>query len=601
MPVPASLIAEVPAGPSLAPSSSPRACVTFGTSSKGPINVPTPFNAGSPTLKNTFGCGPGVKASAYVATKTGADGIFIRLAKTIAAAFKSAITATGTGTSVATVAGTPLARFDVLLVFTVGGTVGTAGASWKISLDGGGTFTAPVALGTATTITPSGTGLTITLGTGTLVANDTRSFYTLPASQSVLPLTITRAATSTCVVTETAGLPEDAYHVLFEVLTGGTIGVAGITVRYSLDNGETYSAETALGTATTFALLDGAEPAGLTLAFAAGTLDVGDVVSFLTTAPTWQASDAIAALAVLRAGNLRWSFLHAVGDLDPGSAGSLGSVMTGWAAKNKFAWLAGSVREWGVRSNEPETAWISRLLASWSSFADTRTAIGAGYTKITCPITGRRNRRSCTWAAVARWISIAPQIDLGEKATGVLSSDITLHEDGLLTEHDAENNSALHDARFVTLRSWPDEPGVWFTSGNLMGPDSDIQLVAYRRVLNIAEEVFQKAMRETIKSNLAREPSTAKLPKVPGNLKEPDCQSITQRVTNALKSQIVTTGMAPGVTFVLNKTPIQTGQGKWRISGKVSIDGFIYVDSTLGEISFTDPQLDAIFNKPAGA
>lgn len=601
MPVPTSLIAEVPAGPSLAPSSSARACVSFGTSSKGPFNTPTPFNAGSSTLKTTFGAGPGVKAAAYVATKTGADGIFIRLAKTIAAAFKSAVIATALGTSVPTLSGTPLGRFDVLFVVTTGGTVGTAGVFYKVSIDGGRTFFNTTALGVATTLVLPGSGITINFGAGTLTAAGTIAFYTLPASQSVLPLTITRSAASTCVVTETAALPEDAYDVLFEVLTGGTIGVAGITFRYSLDGGKTYSAETALGTATTFALFDGAELAGLTLAFAAGTLDVGDAVTFFTTAPAWQASDAVAALAVLRATNLRWSFLHAVGAIDPSSAGSLGSVMTGWAANNKFAWCAGSVREWGVRSNEPETAWISRLLATWSSFADTRIALGAGYTRITCPITGRRNRRPCTWAAVARWISIAPQTDLGEKATGILSSDITLHEDGMLVEHDADNNSALHDARFVTLRSWPDEAGVWFTSGNLMGPDGDIQLVAYRRVLNIAEEVFQKAMRETLKSNLAREPATAKLPKVPGNLTEPDCKSITQRVTNALKSQIVTTGMAPGITFTLNKTPIQTGNGKWRVSANVKINGFIYVDSTLGEIGFADPALDAIFNKPAGA
>ncbi|MEO5730970.1 MAG: hypothetical protein ABI134_33640, partial [Byssovorax sp.] len=123
----------------------------------------------------------------------------------------------------------------------------------------------------------------------------------------------------------------------------------------------------------------------------------------------------------------------------------------------------------------------------------------------------------------------------------------------------------------------------------------------YRRVLNIAEEVYQRTMRETIKRGLAREPSTVKAPKLPGDVREPDAKRISQSVTNALRSQLTNQGMVSGVSFVLNKTPISMGQGKWRLAGKVSINGLIYVDSTLGQIGFIDPALDAIFNNPAGA
>lgn len=600
MSVPASSIVEVPAGPSAAPSSSARACVTFGCASKGPL-TPTPFSNQS-LLKSTFGAGPAVKAAAYVATKTGVDGVFIRLPAVARAAFKSPVIATGTGTSVATVSGTPLDRFDIVLVFSTGGTVGSAGAFYKLSLDGGRTMSAPVALGTATSIALAGTGVSIALGAGTIPTGDSRQVYTLPASQTVLPISIARAASSTCVITETSGAPADSYDVRVEVLTGGTIATMGITFRYSLDGGFTFSAETALGTATTFALLDGVEPAGLTLAFAAGTLDVGDVVTFATTAPEWQVSDALAALAVLCSSKLLWSFIHAVGIVDPSIAGSLGGLLAGWAAGSKFAFAIGSARGWGSASNEPEVNWISRLTAAWASFADTRIAVATGAARITCPITGRRNRRSCSWPAVARLVSIDPQIDLGQKSGGVLSSDVAIHDaNGLLVEHDAANNSALHDQRFVTLRSWQDEPGVWFTSGNLMGPAGDIALIQYRRVLNVAEEVFQKSLRETIKMGLAREPATVKAPKVAGDIREPDVQRITQSVTNALKSQIVATGMVPSLTFTLDKTPLSTGNGKWRVTGKVRLNGLIYVDSAVGEIGFTDPTLDALFNTPAGA
>ncbi|MEO5728287.1 MAG: hypothetical protein ABI134_36120, partial [Byssovorax sp.] len=155
MPVPDSYLEELPAGASAAPASPARACVYFGCASKGTPLAPYPFSSLA-TLKSNSGAGPAVKAAAYGHAKTGASGVFIRLLATARAAYKSAVAHTATGTSVVTATGTPLDRFDIQLVITTGGTVGVTGAFYKLSTDGGRTFSALTALGTATSITVTG-------------------------------------------------------------------------------------------------------------------------------------------------------------------------------------------------------------------------------------------------------------------------------------------------------------------------------------------------------------------------------------------------------------------------------------------------------------
>jgi hypothetical protein len=553
------------------------------------------------TLTDTFGTGPGVKAAAYINSKTGADGIFIRLAKTTVSAVTSAVDKTlVAGTAVPTVSGTPLDGYDVQVVITTAGTIGTS-FSYKYSLDGGETFTAPISAGSSTSLTLTGTGLTIGLtSTQTFVLADVFTFYTLPASESVQPVTTTRSGTSTCVVTVT-GTPEDTYEARVEVLTGGTIAAAGIVFRYSLDGGRTFSGSIALGTAVTYALKDGpisTEAAGISLAFAAGTLEVGDYVTFTTTGPEWQASDAEAALAILRSGNLSWSFLHGVGTLSFTTLGALSTVLASWATKTKFSWHLGSVRDWGTY--EPETAWIARLLTARAGYASTRSTPAAGYSRTVCPITGRQNRRPASWNAVARAIRVPVQVDIGQQSGangGALEADVLLHDSaGLLVEHDANANSALYDAGFIVLRSFDDQAGVWLAGGNLMGAADDLQRLTDRRVLNIVNEVTQRATTAQLLQSFRRWKAPVTAPYVAGDIFEPDAVRIERFVAAALKQQVVALGMASGVEVTLTRTPVSIGVGLWKLVLRVKVNGLAYIGQFTSEVGFIDPALDKILN-----
>ena len=79
---------------------------------------------------------------------------------------------TGTGTSVPTITGAALDDYYVKILIVAGGTRGTAGITFNLSLDAGRSYGPTIALGTATSYALTGTGLTWNLAAGTLVAGD---------------------------------------------------------------------------------------------------------------------------------------------------------------------------------------------------------------------------------------------------------------------------------------------------------------------------------------------------------------------------------------------------------------------------------------------
>lgn len=110
--------------------------------------------------------GNGVGANTGTVQRTG---IFTRNASGAIAA----------GTSVPTLTGTPLDSFRVRWVWVKGGTRGTAGATFKYSLDGGLTYSAELQIGTATSYVIPHTGLTLNFGVGTWIAGDEYRFVTI--------------------------------------------------------------------------------------------------------------------------------------------------------------------------------------------------------------------------------------------------------------------------------------------------------------------------------------------------------------------------------------------------------------------------------------
>jgi hypothetical protein len=146
----------------------------LGISSAGTANVPASYGKIS-SLVAAFGYGPLVEAAARHIELTGDAVVVVKTGKTTEGA-AGAVDVTGvTGTSVVTFDGTtyPYDDYDVKVVVVTGGTRGTAGITFKISLDGGKNYSATIALGTATSYEFPNSGVKFNFAAGTLVAGDT--------------------------------------------------------------------------------------------------------------------------------------------------------------------------------------------------------------------------------------------------------------------------------------------------------------------------------------------------------------------------------------------------------------------------------------------
>lgn len=165
-------ITELDGSLGVLPPSSGRLMAVIGVSSSGTANVPASYGKIS-ALTAAKGYGPLVEAAARHIELTGDPVVVVNTGTTTNGA-AGAVTFTGTGTSVVTVDATvyPYDDYEVYFLVVTGGTRGTAGITFRYSLDGGKNMSALVSLGTAITYTIPNAGVKVDFAAGTLVAGD---------------------------------------------------------------------------------------------------------------------------------------------------------------------------------------------------------------------------------------------------------------------------------------------------------------------------------------------------------------------------------------------------------------------------------------------
>jgi len=189
-------------------------------------------------------------------------------------------------------------------------------------------------------------------------------------------VTTTNAVTTagTSVVTADATVePYDEYEVYFKCITGGTIGVAGITYQWSLDGGRTMSATTALGTAATVTLTSG----NVKLDFAAGTRVAGDVTTVRTSAPAENNSDFADAMTAIGECGMSWDFASFANHMTAAQCGTVDTWLSALWAKgiHKAARLTAR----GPAVGETEAQYLASLASDFSGFVTQRMTVSAGY------------------------------------------------------------------------------------------------------------------------------------------------------------------------------------------------------------------------------
>lgn len=278
-----------------------------------------------------------------------------------------------------------------------------------------------------------------------------------------------------------SGTPYDAYTAIVKMTLGGAVGTSKF--KYSLDNGQTWSAE--ITTASTYPIPD----TGVTVAFAAGTYVLDETYSFTTTAPSFSTSQLGAAIdaAMNTPGMPEFSLVYVAGVT--ADAAACATVVAALQAKlaaavtNPHRFIRGVVECPNVADSTVATAFASTV-------AD-RVSYVARYGLILSALTGRKNLAPLGRIVFAR-IPAKPigkdpsQVKYdGNLGTGPLPAAL------LSIVTDEKNASvSLDGSRAVTVRTYDGKIGFYVTNWPLLSASgSDYRYLQDGQVIDEAARV----------------------------------------------------------------------------------------------------------------
>lgn len=385
-------------------------------------------------------------------------------------------------------------------------------------------------------------------------------------------VTATQTGTATLAA---SGAAYDAYELKVLIVKGGaTLAAATATFQYSLDGGNTFSAELAVPASGTYAIPN----SGITLqwTYVSGTAFVaGDYWTAVATAPGYSTTDVANAVTPLLADPRTWFMLHLVG-----VPTNLSGARAVFAALATHMATAASGYRYAFALMEAPSDTDANLLASSTGFgdlADSRVAVGAGYLDVISPISGRSYTRNVAWEAAARASKVAPSQDLGAVEDGPLSGVVSLARDERATE-------GLDAGRFTTARTIVGRQGYYLTRGRVFASaGSDYSLVPNRRVMDIACSVARDRALKFLNAKVAVNAN--------GTIQEKAATAIEAYVEAGLRGELTQKDDAVDVGVQVDRTVniLSTGQLKLR----VRVRPFGYASDIQVELGFTSPAIAA--------
>lgn len=391
---------------------------------------------------------------------------------------------------------------------------------------------------------------------------------------------IEQDAGSTAVLTvDETPVPLDAYEVIVEVLTGGTRGTAGITYRWSIDGGRTWSPTLALGTGTAFTIA--AQGEDLAVDIAAGTLTAGDRIAFRTTAPTSDATAIADAIAALLAHQGEWEIAAFATEITPTIFDAIDLRIVGAGEGGRYRWWAGSVR---VRHpEETEAEYLAALSSAWASKASTSAMLCADETVVSSSVSGRAYRRPVNHVVIPRQARVSEEINLLDIDLGSLPC--SLYDDGgARIAHDEDAAPGLDDLRFVTLRTWEGIAGVCVTRPRIFAAaGSDFTIAPYRRVINLAKSALRPYLIRRLGKPIRIERTT-------GRILERDAKAIDLGGRAILRAVLAATPKASGYDFSVSRDDDLLATKTLTFTGRIRPLG--YAEFINFEISLSNPSLN---------
>ncbi|MEY5061183.1 MAG: hypothetical protein RIS45_1104 [Planctomycetota bacterium] len=391
---------------------------------------------------------------------------------------------------------------------------------------------------------------------------------------------VTFAGTGSSAVT-VSGAAFDTYYVVAKVITGGTIGSAGITLQISLDAGRTFGPVIALDVASNYAI----PQTGLTINFGAGTLVAGDTATFGTVAPAPNAAGVNAWLNAMLASPYAaagWGSMIVAGSRTGADVTSVQATLDTLAAQYLFERLIFNSRDvspaakWGG-TGETESTWQNALLNDFSATSARRSCVSAGYynmpSGIANPAAGTpRYRRPLSWAIAARKVQQPVQVLSSRVKDGTLAAiivDPTNDPTDGFIYHDERINPGLDAGRFASAWTRLGQPqGFFVRSENLMSPlGSDFPLLAvgqcFDNFCSALVQFFTANIDDSVRTNSN------------GTIYENDAQRLESGALSAVASSMTGQYQPQNTSVVIDRTYNVKTNSKVLVSG--TFGGLAYV------------------------
>lgn len=387
-------------------------------------------------------------------------------------------------------------------------------------------------------------------------------------------------------ITQTAStFPLDDYEVRVKIVNPGTTGVTGITYRYSLDGGRTYSAIQALGSGLTLAI----SRTGVSFDITTGkTFIANDLFAVTTTAPAGSATDIGAAMDALKVSSVAWEILHIASPIDATIFDTVETKFAALAPLGKFRAWVGNTRF--PTDTESEATYLTSLSGAFASKSTVVGSLCAGCAWIVSAIPGRafQYRRPISMVVGSRTASVDRQIDIADVNLGALIGVSLRDANGnpVATLHDEANNPGLDDARFCTLRTWEGLAGVYVTRPRLLSPDgSDFSIMPLRRVMNLARETTRLGLQRRLNQPILVDKRT-------GFILEKEAKEIEAYINGLLSAALGSAPMASGWSFALSRT--DNILSTKTLTGDTRVIPLGYVETINETVGFTNPALSII-------
>lgn len=409
-----------------------------------------------------------------------------------------------------------------------------------------GTANLPVGYSRKASVVSDFTGGTLVQAAGEVIEK-----YGLPvtlvksgASQAGTHDNLVTVKTGTSVITISGTTSNDDYIPAIKVTNGGTIGVAGITLEWSLDGGLNYSAPVALGVANSFTFPGSG---GLSYAFGAGTLVTGDLALSLGHAPRWNTTEIGTALNALRDSSIGWEMVLILGAIDGSGFDAIETAFGDPRMRTK-TWI-GNTRGPNYVAFVPETeaAYLTAINTIFSGRSTTHGCLCAGDCQDASGIDFRQyGTRHIAQAVGARLASVEEHIDIAAIDLGALPGVSIRDPNGNPVPgqwHDELLNPGLDDARFTTLRSWDGYGGVFVNNPRIFSTaGSDFEFVQHRRVLGLAERALYSYLVRRLSKPIRVSVKT-------GKILEEDAQEIETGADSAIRAVLMAKPKASGGGF----------------------------------------------------